>query len=259
MTATAAADKPNYGVDAPYVLRNFFLFGIPCLLLGIVGPSYLRLGRINFLPRPMFLWTGVLLVLEGFLHLLYVKFGKFRHRDLMLSFHCWRGDEQVLDVGCGRGLLLAGAAKQLARMGGAGYATGIDIWSKEDMAGNSEAATRHNLELEGVSDRCTLLGVPAQEMPFPDSAFDLVVSNLCLHNIYDRETRRRALQQIVRVLKPGGMAILSDYKLTGEYANQLRLTGFSVEKRWGNPIYTFPPLRIVVGHKPSAVDLRSSG
>ena len=56
------------------------------------------------------------------------------------------GGQQVLDVGCGRGLLLAGAAKLL---NASGEATGIDIWSTHDMGGNSEAATRHNLELKG--------------------------------------------------------------------------------------------------------------
>jgi arsenite methyltransferase len=246
----SSTGKPDYGVDAPHVLRNLFLFGILCLFLGIFGPHHIHVGQVYLLPRPMFFWTGLLLVLEGLLFLLYVKFGKFRHRDLMLSLHKWRGDEQVLDVGCGRGLLIAKAAKLLAELGGNGRATGIDIWSNEDMAGNSEAATRHNLELEGISDRCTLMGVPAQEMPFPDGSFDVIASNLCLHNIYDRETRRQAVQQIARVLKPGGVAIISDYKLTGEYAEQLRRAGLFVEKRWGNPLYTFPPLRIIVARKP---------
>jgi arsenite methyltransferase len=186
---------------------------------------------------------------RGLLFLFYVKVGKFYHRDRMLLLHTWRGDEDVLDVGCGRGLLLAGAAKLLAALGGSGKATGIDIWSNVDMGGNSEAATRHNLDLEGISNRCTLLGAPAQEMPFPDGSFDVIVSNLCLHNIYDRETRRHALQQIVRALKSGGVAILSDYKLTGEYAEQLSQAGLSVERRWGNPLYTFPPLRIVIARK----------
>jgi arsenite methyltransferase len=243
------SEKPDYGIDAPNVLRNLFLFGVACLLMGFFGPRSLHFGQLVFLLRPMFVGTGTLLVLEGLLFLLYVKYGKFRHRDLMLSLHSWRGDEQVLDVGCGRGLLLAAAAKRLNSLGGKGTASGVDIWSNVDMGGNSEVATRHNLELEGVSDRCTLVGEPAQEMSFPDGAFDVIVSNLCLHNIYDRSTRRLALQQIVRVLKAGGVAILSDYKLTGEYAEQLHKSGLSVERKWGNPLYTFPPLRIVVARK----------
>ena len=104
------------------------------------------------------------LVLEGFLFLFYVKVGKYHHRDHMLSLYDWRGDEQVLDVGCGRGLLLAGAAKKLDQ---GGAATGNDIWSQVDMGGNSEKATQHNLDLEGVTPRCNLLSVGAQEMPFP--------------------------------------------------------------------------------------------
>ncbi len=246
----AAAEQPDYGVDAPGVLRNLFLFGILCLLLGIFGPRQLALGAVTFLLRPMLLGTGTLLIAEGLLFLFYVKFGKFRHRDLLLAQHRWSGEERVLDVGCGRGLLLAGAAKRLAQAGGGGHATGIDIWSNEDMGGNSEAATRRNLELEGIADRCSLVSVAAQEMPFPEASFDVVVSNLCLHNIYDRKTRLRALDRITSVIKPGGVAILSDYKLTGEYAERLRRAGFTVERRWGNPIYTFPPLRYVVARKP---------
>ncbi len=90
------------------------------------------------------------------------------------------------------------------------------------MGGNSEAATRHNLELERISARCTLLGIPAQAMPFVDGSFDVIVSNLCLHNIHDKATRGRALLQIARVLKSGGMAILSGCKHTGEYAQALK-------------------------------------
>jgi arsenite methyltransferase len=248
-TGRLRAPNTDYGVDAPNVLRNLFLFGVLCLLLGVFLPRHIHMGPVDLVPRPMFLTTGIFLVVEGGLFLLYVKVGKFHHRDKMLSLHAWRGDERVLDVGCGRGLLLAGSARLLAATNAGGDATGIDIWSNVDMGGNSEAATRRNLELEGVSSRCKLVSAPAQEMPFADGSFDVIVSNLCLHNIYDGPTRRQALQQIARVLKPGGVAILSDYKRTGEYARQLRLAGLSVERIWGNPLYTFPPLRIVVARK----------
>ena len=246
MMQHTSSSKPDYGIDAPYVLRNLFLAGVACLVIGTFGPRAIHLGQVTFLPRPMFVGTGCLLLIEAFLFLFYVKVGKFHHRDFMLSLHLWRGDEQVLDVGCGRGLLLAGAAK---RLGEGGAATGIDIWSTHDMGGNSEAATLHNLALEGVSGRCTLLSVPAQEMPFPDAVFDVILSNLCLHNIYDQEQRFGAVQEIARVLKPGGIAILSDYKLTGEYAQQLQKARLTVQRRWGNPLYTFPPLRVVLARK----------
>ncbi len=236
---------PDYGVDAPAVLRNLFLFGSLCLLLALYGPRSITLGRVTFLPVAMFRWTAVILLAEAFLYLLYVKVGKFRHRDKLLALHSWRGDEQVLDVGCGRGLLLAGAARLIPD----GHATGIDIWSTVDMGGNAIEATRHNLDLEGVSDRTTLLSQAAQKLSFPDATFDVIVSNLCLHNIYDATTRRQALAEIVRVLRPGGQAILSDYKHTRQYAAQLRQAGLTVERRYGSLLATFPPLPIVVARK----------
>ena len=247
----AELERPDYGVDAPGVIRNLFLFGGGCLLLFFVVPNRIHVAtNVEFLPRPALAWTGAFLILEGLLFLLYVKFGKFRHRDFMLGMHAWRGDEQVLDVGCGRGLLLAGAAKRLEALHGDGRVTGIDIWSNTDMGGNSEAATGHNLELEGVSARCTLVSEPAQAMSFPNASFDLIVSNLCLHNIYDEPSRLLALEQIVRVLKPGGQALISDYKRTAEYAEAFRRHGLMVERRWGSWLTTFPPLRVVVARKP---------
>jgi SAM-dependent methyltransferase len=238
--------KPDYGIDAPAVLRNLFLFGFLCLILGLAGPEIVHVGPVAFRLHPMFLWTSFFLLAEGFLYLLYVKVGKFHHRDFMLSLHSWKGDERVLDVGCGRGLLLVGAAR---RLDAGGHATGIDIWSTTDLSGNAEAATLRNLNLEEVASRCTLVSESAAEMPFAEE-FDVVVSNLCLHNIYDRSQRRAALRHIARVLKPGGVAILSDYKLTGEYAEELRRAGFAVSIRRGRMLTTFPPLAVVVARKP---------
>ncbi|MGH9533883.1 MAG: class I SAM-dependent methyltransferase [Terriglobales bacterium] len=197
-----------------------------------------------------FFWPAGCFIGEGLLFLLYVRFGKFRHRDFMLDMHDWRGDERVLDVGCGRGLLLVGAAKRILQVKGVGRATGVDVWSNRDMAANSAAATEGNLELEGVSGICDLVSKPAQQMPFADESFDLVVSNLCVHNISDRAARRQAIGQIARVLRPGGAALLSDYKLTGEYAEQLKALGFAVNKRRGSFITTFPPLTVVLARKP---------
>lgn len=241
------APGTDYGIDAPGVMHNLFLIGLTCLFAGLLLPRVVHLGPVALSTRPSFLWPAFFLIGEGFLFLLYVKYGKFRHRDFMLRMHMWSGDEQVLDVGCGRGLLLAGAAKKLTT----GHATGIDIWSTEDMGGNAEAATQKNLQLEGIADHCTLVSLPAQEMPFADASFDVIVSNLCLHNIYDKPTRSLALDQIVRVLKPGATALISDYKLTSEYADHFRSAGLNVTTRWGSFLTTFPPLRVVIARKPA--------
>ena len=246
---TATKSGVDYGIDAPNVLRNLLLIGVLGLVLSVVGPRQVRLGPVVVLLHATFFWAGLLLTMQGLLYLLYVKWGKMRHRDWMLSMVTWRGSERVLDVGCGRGLLLVGAAKRLDALGGTGTATGIDIWSQVDMGGNSEAATRKNLELEGVSGRCELIGMGAEAMRFADGSFEVVVSNLCLHNIPAKEDRRRAVMEIARVLTPGGVALLSDYKNTGEYLGWLKEMGLTVERRWGSLATTFPPLRLVVARK----------
>jgi arsenite methyltransferase len=246
---TSTSTKTDYGIDAPAVMRNLFLASALCLLIAIFAPRFIHLGPISLVSRSFF-WPAGFLLVEGFLFLLYVKIGKFHHRDFMLSLHTWRGDENVLDVGCGRGLLLAGVAKRLAAVNGTGHGTGIDVWSNADMAGNSAAATQRNLDLEGVSSRCTLVSQPVQEMSFPDATFDVIVSNLCLHNIYSAPARHQALRQIVRVLQPGGIALISDYKRTGEYADEFRKAGLTVEKKRGSLITTFPPLTVIIARKP---------
>ncbi len=234
---------PNYGIDGPAVLRNLFLFGSLCLIVGL-QPYRIHLGPV-FIARAAFLWTAGFLLVEACLYLYYVKVGKLRHRDLLLGLYPWRGDEQVLDVGCGRGLLLAGAAKLLPD----GHATGIDLWSNVDMGKNSAAATLHNLTLENVAARTDVLSMSAQAMTFPDAHFDVIVSNLCLHNIYDQPTRQKALAEIVRVLKPGGVALISDYKLTREYARAFTAAGLGVTRKHGSWL-NFPHLTIVEARKP---------
>jgi hypothetical protein len=59
MTNSVAVDKPDYGIDAPQIPRNLFLFRVPCLLLGIFGPRQVHVGPVNFLPRPTFFVTGL--------------------------------------------------------------------------------------------------------------------------------------------------------------------------------------------------------
>ena len=239
--------RPDYGIDAPTVFRNLWIGAALCLLSAPFVPPMVHFtptAAVNL--RLTLLITGTVCLVEALLFTLYVKYGKFKHRDFMLAMHAWRGDEQVLDVGCGRGLLLAGAAKRLTT----GHATGIDIWSNVDMGGNSSEATERNLAIEGVGDRCTLVSLPAQDM-LDLKRFDVVVSNLCLHNISASHERYKAIERIVYALKPGCTAYISDYKNSSEYARHFRSFGFEVTKKRGSFLTTFPPLTVVIARKPA--------
>jgi ubiquinone/menaquinone biosynthesis C-methylase UbiE len=142
------------------------------------------------------------------------KIGKVRQRERLLDNISWSGDERVLDVGCGRGLLLIGAANRLTT----GHATGIDIWQTEDLSGNSLEATLENARREGVTERIDVQTANMRKMPFTDGSFDVIVSRAAIHNLYSPEERAAAIREIARVLKPGGRALIDDIRHQRQYS-----------------------------------------
>jgi arsenite methyltransferase len=237
--------KPDYGIDAPNVIRNLFIGGVLCAAIALVFPSF-TIAHLTFLLNPGLFYAAAGFIVPAILMLVYAKVGKFRHRDRMLAKFMWTGAENVLDVGAGRGLLLIGAAKRLTT----GHATGIDIWNAEDLSGNGPEALLSNIAIEGVAAKTTVKSENARKMSFIGGEFDVVLSNLCLHNIYDVSGRAQACREIARVLKPGGVAIISDFKHTREYAQAFAATAMAVEMCSLDWTGTFPPLRILVGRKP---------
>jgi ubiquinone/menaquinone biosynthesis C-methylase UbiE len=225
------------------VIRNLLVLGVVILAASLLVPPF-HVGSALVDLRSFWI-TGTTCLFFGGLMLLYSLKGKFRHRDRILALAHLRGDEDVLDVGTGRGLLLVGAAKKLVT----GHAVGLDIWKTSDLSGNAREKTQAVLEQEGVAERCRLLERPAQDSGLPDASFDVVVSNLCLHNISAREDRDRACREIARMLKPGGVAVISDFKNTGRYAKVFRAAGLTVRRSY-HPWDTFPPLTIVEARKP---------
>lgn len=239
--------RTNYGIDAPGVVRNLLGGGSAAIVAGLAFPR-LQVGSASVALRPPLLSMGLSWLVAGLLMLAYAKIGKLRHRDRILDRVEWRGDEHVLDVGTGRGLLMIGASRRAPR----GRAVGIDTWSAADLSDNRADNTLKNAEAEGVKDRVEVRGEDARRMSFPDRSFDVVVSNLCLHNIPDAAGRDAACREIARVLKPGGTALVSDFRHTRDYAKALSAAGFAVERLGPYWLTTFPPLAIVRARKPKA-------
>jgi len=238
------AKKPDYGIDAPHVIRNLLLAGAACIVVALAFPR-LTIAHITFILNPGLFYSAASMILPAILMLVYAKVGKFRHRDRMLAKVTWTGAEKVLDVGSGRGLLLIGAAHRLTT----GRATGIDIWNAEDLSGNSPRALQENIAIEGVESKTEVKSEDARKMGFADGSFDVVLSNLCLHNIYQQDGRAQACREIARVLKPGGVAVISDYKHLREYADQFTQAGLAVQLFPPDWTGTFPPLRILAARK----------
>ena len=64
-----------------------------------------------------------------------------------------------------------------------------------------------------------------RELPFAENYFDVVTSNWTIHNLEAEIDRLKALDEIIRVLKPGGIAILADIVNQSEYARHLNFRG----------------------------------
>lgn len=216
-------DEPDYGVDAPGVMRGLTAGGVAGVAAGGLAAAALRhkglrgAGALAAIGSLVPLGLG--LAMRG-----YARGGKRRVRDWILARHAWRGDETVLDVGAGRGLLAIGAAERLTT----GRVIALDCWRAEDLSGNGADALRANCALRGVADRVTIMTGDAAAMPIPDSSVDVVLSLLCLHNIEDADRREAACAEIVRVLRPGGRVLIGDYVKTADYARAFTARSLAV-------------------------------
>jgi arsenite methyltransferase len=225
----------EYGFDAPYAV---VIFGAASVATAVAAAICWRDGDIRVAARMTTLFVFFLFNTVSFLYT--TRRGKFVEWARILDRLQLRGDERVLDMGCGRGAVLTAVARRLTT----GRVTGIDIWSTSDQSGNAKDVTARNASLEGVADRVEIETGDMRALPFTDASFDLVVSSLAIHNIRKNADRRQAVAEGFRVLKPGGRMVLADIRATATYEDALRTLGASnIERRrlgwrfwWGNPV-----------------------
>jgi arsenite methyltransferase len=237
-----AQRKGSYGIDAPYLLP------IPAVLILVNIVNGVVSGTV--LP---FVAAAVVMACMG-CGLYASRRGKFVVWAELLDQLRLQGDERILDLGCGRGAVLLLAAQHLS----SGRAVGVDLWKSADQSGNSAEATRRNAAAEGVADRVELHTADMTALPFADNSFDLVVSNVAIHNIKGRAGQDQAIEEAVRVLRPGGRLMIADIWATRHYRTHLTRLGMTdIARRglgwrqwWSGP---WLPTRLVTGTKPAAL------
>src|SRR6516165_6113376 len=170
--------RPRYGVDAPPVPAVLGATGVACCL----AAARWRPGRIAMAA------AGTILLAQTIVYLHTTLRGKLRIWERELDQAGLKGDEQLLDLGCGRGAVLIEAARRLP----SGRAVGVDLWSRKDQSGNSPEVTLANAAAAGVADRVEVRTADITALPFQDDSFDVVTSALVIHNIPSPEARYRA-------------------------------------------------------------------
>jgi SAM-dependent methyltransferase len=209
--------RGSYGADAPGLVGGFAASVVVLVVIGIVTGAWS--------------WFVTAAVLAAIAAIAWhsTRRGKFVVWAEQLDRLGLRGDERVLDMGCGRGAVLMLAAERVPR----GRAVGIDLWRSRDQSGNDPEATRRNAQAEGVADRIEIVTGDMTELPFEDESFDLVVSSLAIHNIHAGGGRKKALGEAARVLRPGGNLLVADLPAARKYPAGLRELGSRRGERGG--------------------------
>ena len=214
------AVKADYGQDAPGIRQGMIAVGA----VGAVGWLGVLLEGDMFL-SPTVAWIVkaicVLIAAYGFGMAAYMtwgsRVGKIQTCERLLDelghLRGWTGSETVIDIGCGRGLMMIKAAKRLTT----GKAIGVDIWRSSDQSGNSPEATLRNAQIEGVADRVLVKTGEATKLPIDTASCDIVLSNWTVHNIEGQREQFEALAEMWRVCRPGGLIVVSDIAGVADY------------------------------------------
>ena len=139
--------------------------------------------------------------------------------ETVMSFYCGVGNpfslgsiregQAVVDIGCGVGVDTIVAA---IMVGPTGRAEGVDM-TPEMLVQARENARMMGLEIVSFEE------ASAEDLPFEDGSFDVVISNGVFNLIADK---LKALKEALRVLKPKGRLLLADQNLVGRLPKDKR-------------------------------------
>lgn len=119
--------------------------------------------------------------------------------DTLVEFAELHGGEDILDVGCGTGIL----SSRLAQASNGVMVHGLDAGSHMIKAAE-KTVPRHRRQVEYRVGTVTRL-------PYSDGRFDVVASCLLFHLLQGPE-KELALREIFRILKPGGKYVCAEFE-----------------------------------------------
>ena len=246
--AESSQGRTGYGIDEPRTIIQLVVAGMLAVVVGFLVSAYAltanpQLARIALLVGPA---VGFLILAVGTALYWSSRQGKPNEVHRIVADIPWGGDETVLDVGCGRGLGMVLASKQLT----GGYSVGVDLWQRSHLSGNDPSSIWANAEREGVEEKVTPVKADPSSLPFKEGSFDVLLSATSIHRLTKRHERDTAFGEFIRVLKPGGRVGIIDAGNGGEYAGLLRQGGMSDISVRRLRFSSFPPFHVVLARKP---------
>ena len=205
-------EKPKYGWYVKNLIIGFNIIGLFGLTAVIIGFFFKPIFQIILIISGIaimlvFLWPGIGMII---MHLFFL--GRI---SLIAKMEALRSIENpdILDVGCGTGRTAIGIAKSLKN---GGHLYGIDIYSKLAIPGNALETVQNNAKLEGVEEQTIFSYGTATEIPFEENRFDIVNVSSVLHEVHDSNDQCIAIQELYRVLKPGGYLYFGEWNRTSK-------------------------------------------
>ncbi len=155
--------------------------------------------------------------------------------DTLVELAGLHGGEEILDVGCGTGIL----SSRLARVSNGIVVCGLDAGSRMIKAAEKRVQ-RHDHQAEYRVGTAT-------QLPYSDGRFDVVVSCLLFHLLQGPE-KELALREIFRILKPGGKYVCAEFEtapvgffrghVSAYPSDLIETVGFGVDAQWPGPSIT---------------------
>lgn len=153
----------------------------------------------------------------------------YAYKKRVFQYEKYRG-LKVLEIGCGLGI----DSYKFAKAGA--------VLTCIDLSSVAVQGTRRLLQQLGL--QAEVLECNAEQLVFPDESFDAVYSFGVLHHV---EHEERAFNEVYRVLKPGGEALITLYHSRSWFWLLKRLSGTNVESEAGDPpfarVYSVPEVR----------------
>ncbi len=155
--------------------------------------------------------------------------------DTLVELVDLHGGEEILDIGCGTGIL----SSRLARVSNGIVVCGLDAGSRMIQAAEKRMQ-RHRRQVEYRVGTATRL-------PYSDGRFDVVVSCLLFHLLQGPE-KELALREIFRTLKPGGRYVCAEFetvpvgffrrRLSTYPSDVIETVGFGIDAQLTGPSIT---------------------